>query len=87
MHAPVGKPLLQGGGKPGAKGQHVNEEGSEAIKESPIAQGKAGWAGWFWEKMEALCWRRLEWLPFSLTEGLFFFSVSFILVVYSLAVA
>lgn len=47
MHAPVGKPLLQGGGKPGAKGQHVNEEGSEAIKESPIAQGKAGWAGWF----------------------------------------
>lgn len=53
-------PGLQRGGKPGAKCEYVNDDGSEAIKESPTTQGKADWPGLIQEKMEALCWCTLE---------------------------
>lgn len=72
---------LQGGGKPDAKAQHVNGEGSEAVKESLRDQEKPDWAGLMQESMENLCWNSCS--SFSLVEGLFFFSASFIFVVHS----
>lgn len=79
---------LQGGRKPGAKGEHVNGDSSEAIKESPIGQGKADWPGLIQEKMETLCWCKLEQLvcfsPWLKLSSLF---LSFMFVVYSLVVA